>query len=627
MKKQTESILLKRYAHPRESTWEEICARVSTHIGNGNVKDIGNFYQVMADFYFVPGGRILANSGSGIKNLANCFTLPLEDSRRGIYKTLGDAADIFAWGGGVGYNFSTLREKGALIHSTGGKSSGVVEFMELFNSTGDIIQQASRRAAQMAILNVNHPDIVEFITHKSSLNTKNHSLYNKVEQETIAEHKAVKELGYKVDTSQEKTVLGKLKSAMLEYQLNYFNISVGITNDFMEAVKNDAEWNLISPDTGEIKKTLPAKELFTLLAKTAWATGDPGVVFLDRVNEDNMTPEYGYLETSNPCSEIFLYPYESCVLGSVNLKKMFDANLKEEIDYELLEHVVRTGVRFLDKVHDISYNNVPEINEVSQKFRRIGLGVMGWADLLVLMDIPYSSDKAKELAKQLSRVINLFAWSESMRLAEEKGMFPYAEENLPLLDFTMIDKMAKDDLLGGEILRSGQYRVRNVAVTAIAPTGGLSLIAEVNSAIEPFFALGYNQHLTDGDADNVKETIFHINPLLKQKMKDRGFEQDVQAKIMEAVEKTGSIQAVKGIPQEFKELFRTSHEILPSIHIDMQSAWQTYFSNAISKTINLSEDATVEDVESAFTEMWEKGCKGGTIYRDKSKSFQIMNNV
>lgn len=630
MKEQTRKILLHRYAKGSEQSWEEICARVATHVSGGDISLLGEFYQMMSNMYFIPGGRILANAGTKIRNLANCFVLPVEDSRKDIYDSLGKAADVFAWGGGVGYNFSKLREKGALINSTGGKSSGVVTFMELFNSTGDIIQQASRRAAQMGILNVDHPDIEEFIRHKSTLNYKNYTLLEDATQRVNQELLNLAELGYSQKIQDQGILWRNLKRAMLESQLNYFNISVGITDKFMMAVTNDEDWNLISPSTGKTVKTVKARDLFRLIAKTAWETGDPGVVFLDRVNLDNMVPGYGRIESSNPCSEIFLFPYESCVLGSINLAKIYDKNIESKLDLEILEQAVRSGVRFLDKVHDVSYNNVKEINEVSRMFRRIGLGVMGWADLLVLMDIPYDSDEAESLAFELSWFINFFAWSESMRLADKYGAFPYAEEHQTELDFHIIDKVVHSETRGKfteqerEKWGKNMYKVRNVAVTAIAPTGGLSLIAEVNSAIEPFFALGYKQYITEGEGTDVKEVVFHINPLLQDKLFDWGYEEHEINAILQIVEKAGSVQKIEWMNKLHRDILKTSHEIEPLRHILMQSAWQTYFSNAISKTINLPNDATVEEVEACFYEMWNTHCKGGTVYRDGSRNFQVF---
>jgi ribonucleoside-diphosphate reductase alpha chain len=405
---------------------------------------LADFTKIMLERTFVPGGRILANAGTNIKNLMNCFVLPIEDSRQSIYDTLGKAAEIFAWGGGIGYNFSHLRERGAPVSTTGGTASGPLSFMSLFDQTGEVISQASRRGAQMGIMNVDHPDILRFINFKNELNTRNQRLF--VEYMRNLDINKLDRRG--------KKYFDVMRKTLADDQLTHFNMSVGITDEFMEALTNEASYGIM-------------KEI----AENAWLNGDPGVFFIDRANADNMVPYLGRIEATNPCGEVPLLPYEACCLGSINLERFVDG---QYIDFAYLQDVVKFAVRFLDNVHELNETPVEEINEAVRMTRRIGLGVMGWADALVEVGIPYDHEDAFTLADIIAKTIQTTAWETSMQLAEERGEFP-------AFQWDNINWKVIDDL---ELERRP---VRNVAVTSIAPTGSISLIADVNSGIEPFF--------------------------------------------------------------------------------------------------------------------------------------------
>ena len=934
-----------KYSHNGER-WADTVLRVVNHVAQ-NEKDYkkwaSKFYQVIYNRYFIPGGRILANAGTQISNLMNCFYMGVEDSRQGIYDTLKNAAEIFAHGGGIGYNFSHLREKGAYIKGTGGKASGPVSFMKLFDETGEVIEQASRRGAQMGILNVDHPDIIEFINMKSTLSEKSKKFVNGVNN--LYKQREGKDLNESI----RKTIAEVLRDS----QMTHFNISVGITNRFMEAVENDEEWELISPLDGKVKKKVKARGLFKLLAQRAWESGDPGVIFLDRVNEDNIVPYYGYLEGSNPCTfpdtifidgdklveigdldkfnftgeyawvedglspvyeadtfyvwktghkkgiklitnagyeikltpdhkvqlesgewveakdtlgkaikwgmrdyqevirtkepdektvllgflfgdgcceshdyivvklspevekeianillqngfeqkdykegstrtfmlpkdkiwfdkdkfiqstydkripeevfhweidrirdfllglyeangsvnknsqvlfksiskglvkdiqqllflfgipswivtnkpqrikwnngeylskesynlqiaprnahkfvetigfiserklknynnnpkpyrsklrvvaiedagysdvydfkmkdeskpwnyangfvchncgEIFLFDKEACNLGAINLLKIYDKEEKR-VNWQLYEEVIRTAVRFLDNVIDITSTPIREINDTILSLRRIGLGVMGLADLLAEMEIPYNSEEAYHLAEQLSHFLTMIAIDESYKLGEEKGAFPlYDPEKV---DYTFIKRVMGEDYLV-------ERPLRNVSWTALQPTGSISLLAEVNSAIEPFFALAYKKNISFGEDETVK-TVIIMNDLLEEKLKEYGLTDEQIQEVREYVLENGTLKNAPHVPVQLQAAFITAKELSPEEHIKMQAAWQKWISNAVSKTINMPNSATPEDVEKAFKLMWKRGVKGGTIYRDGSKTFQVLN--
>ena len=523
----------------KKETWPQAVGRVASHVASAEdyesnkLQYTAEFTKIMLERAFLPGGRILSNAGTNILNLMNCFVLPIEDTKESIYNTLSKAAQIFAWGGGIGYNFSNLRAKGSELKTTGGEASGPLSFMELFDLTGEVISQASRRGAQMGILNIDHPDIETFIEYKNKLNSRNSRVFNEIiEKQSNAKYS---EHVYKV---------------LANNQLTHFNISVGITDEYMR-----------SGDT----------KILQMIASNAWNNGDPGVFFIDTANKDNLAPYLGRLDATNPCGEVPLLPYEPCCLGSINLTRFIERGY---IDFEYLEEVVRLAVRFLDNVHDISHTMIPEIDTAARATRRLGLGVMGFADVLAEMAIPYDSDDAYTMAKVFGRFISYYSWRESMDLAQEKGPFPaFIDERI---NWRLIDRVGLT-----------RKPVRNIAVTSIAPTGSIALIADCNSGIEPYFARSYVRNITHGIGNFAKST-------LEQKLHDNNI--------------------------------KVAHEIRWKDHVKMQGIWQDYTDNAVSKTINMPNNATIDDIIRAYEYAWEEKLKGITIYRDGSRAFQILNS-
>ena len=616
-----QKIFTRKYAKENE-TWEQACTRVASYVSQEDSEYVAKYFQLIYERVFIPGGRILANSGTTNKNLMNCFVLPVEDSRDSIFTTAKDAAEVLAQGGGVGYNFEKLREKGSKVGKQGNKSSGPISFMELFDSIASIIKITSRRGAQMGMLNINHPDIEKFINAKGNLAKVNRLLEDEFKYKSRHLKDAnflIEELGYEVENSKHGKYISVLKEVLLGNQLSNFNISVVITDDFMEAVKEDKNWELISPLTNESVKTVKARELFNLLAEQAWNSGDPGVFFYDRVNKDNMIPSVNNIIATNPCGEVPLMPYESCCLGSLNLSKFHDSQTGI-IDYEFLEYAVRIAVRFLDDVVEVSESPIENINNMSKKYRRIGLGVMGWADLLAKIGLPYDSKEAKELARYLSWFISFFAWLESFSLGEEKGVY-FTPDNTDV-----IDNVLNSEYVGEGVLFNKPCP-RNISVTSIAPTGSIALISEVNSSIEPFFSLYYTRGLMSPEGGNIAEdTITEINSILFDKLESLDYSEEEIIEIKNYVREYGTLKDCPLIPEELCAVFKTSHEIDWLDHIKMQEAWQEFVSNAVSKTINMSNQSTIDQVRNAFMEMWERGLKGGTIYRDGSKAFQVLSN-
>lgn len=834
-----------------DEDWAKTCWRVASYIAQAekeeNRKEYEKkYFELIYNLAFLPGGRIIANAGTNIKNLLNCFVLPVEDSREGIYTTLKNAAEVFAHGGGIGYNFSNLREEGAEIRSTGGNASGPLSFMSLFDQTGEVIQQASRRGAQMGILDIDHPDIEKFISFKSKLNKRNERLLDEFYRNTNGDAN--------------KTILEILNKTLADDQLTHFNISVAISDEFIKAVLEDKDWDLISRSTKEVVKTIKAKELLKQIAEMSWASGDPGVFFLDRSEEDNMVKYLGELKATNPCvtgdtkiltvyegkvpikdlvgrdilvyswssetklpavrmmsnirktrenveileiefdsglkvkctpdhnfiafrgykikakdltegqsirafsgsihkdehlrvhgwvdgkakhqyvarmiweyfngpieeglilhhkdfdpmnnsmdnlelvthamhnsihypyrltkgfffnetkdhalkrafpenhkvisikpagfadvyngvvdethtyiipdetpisgdfsgivsancGEVPLLPYEPCCLGSINLHKFYDEKTNS-IDFEFLEYVVRLSVRFLDNVQELTTLPIEEINTWSRGLRRLGLGVMGWADLLAELEIPYDSKDALNLATYLSWFISFFSWLESIELANERGAFPFYDKEK--VDFYLVEKTLNSKLnpYHFDIEKIKEGGVRNVAITSIAPTGTISLLSGVNSGIEPFFALAYKRNITEGVGNTAKDFIIEINPILEKKLKKYEVSESDIEEIKNHVLKFGSLDGCEKIPKNILPVFYASHEISPESHVEMQSAWQTFVDNSISKTINLPQTATVKDIEDIIIFMWNNNLKGGTLYRDNSKKFQILN--
>jgi ribonucleoside-diphosphate reductase alpha chain len=611
-----EKIFKLKYSLNGEEDWKKTCLRVATYVSKveeDREEWLGKFFQMMYYKAFLPGGRVLANAGTNIKNLNNCFVLPVEDSRESIYQTLKDAAEIFAWGGGVGYNFSNIRETGAPVKTTGGSASGPLSFMSLFDETGEVISQASRRGAQIGLLDCDHPDIERFIDFKSTLNSRNERLLSEYYRNLEIAGLDRRRKGY----------FNVLEKTLQDDQLTHFNISVSLSDEFMEAVASDDNWNLISRVDDSVTKTINARELLMSISEKAWESGDPGVFFSDRANMDNMVKYLGMLEATNPCGEIPLLPYEPCCLGSINLLSIYDEDTGQ-LNFPFLEELVRAAVRFLDNVQELSETPVEEVNNWASGLRRLGLGVMGWADLLATLDMPYDSDDALDLAEYISWFISFFAWLESMELAEERGTFPFydsKEADLEVLFKSLQAAYVPHQFDLDEVRKTG---TRNVAITSIAPTGTISLISGVNSSIEPFFALAYKRNITEGIGNEAKDHVIEINPILLKKLKDEDFTDNEIEEIKKYILKHGTIKDHPKIFDHIKAVFRTSLEIDFTSHIKMQAAWQKYIDNAISKTINMENSATPEDIFKAYFLMWEAGLKGGTIYRDNSKSFQIL---
>lgn len=546
-------------------TPSELFHRVARVLAKGEKKQIEkDFYEVMSRLEFLPAGRTLNNAGTPQSQLANCFVLPVEDSMEGIFDAVKWMAMVHQRGGGTGFNFSKLRPRGDVVtKSTGGFATGPVSFMKVFDiATRQVMQGGKKRGANMGILNVDHPDILDFISAKS-------------------------ERG----------------------EIENFNISVGVTDDFMKAVDQDKEWHLRNQRTGEIVQTIRAKTLMGQLVSMAWRTGDPGLIFLDPINRNNpLLKKYGRIEATNPCGEQPLHPFDACNLGSINLAKFVEGN---KVDWDRLKFVVRTGVRMLDNVIDACKYPLPQITETVRANRRIGLGVMGWADMLYQLRIAYDSEEGVKLAKKVAKFIQDESWRMSADLAKEKGMFPRWKES------SFANPTSSSTSLGAR-------KVRNVAITTIAPTGSISMLADASSGIEPVFALAYTKNVVEESGLSYLNKYFE-KELAESLWADGDAEHKVRDRIVREVASQGSVTSVSGVPEEVKSVYRTAHDIAPVWHVRMQAAWQQYTDNAVSKTINFPHSATIDDVESAYMMAWKTGCKGITIYRDGSKDIQILS--
>jgi len=557
-------VLKKRYLKKDKAgkvieTPQELFRRVSKHIASAellyNTKaDTSSteevFYQLMANLEFLPNSPTLMNAGRKLGQLSACFVISIEDSMESIFEAVKYTALIHKSGGGTGFSFSRLRPEKDRVGSTGGIASGPVSFMRVFDTATDVIKQGGmRRGANMAILNVAHPDILEFITAKENSEA-----------------------------------------------LTNFNLSVAITNNFMKAAEKGSNYDLINPRTGELAGSLNATEVFDKIVNMAYSTGDPGIVFIDEINKHNPTPNLGKIESTNPCGEQPLLPFESCNLGSINLSKMvLHHNSQPKIDYAKLSQVVKLSVRFLDNVIDVNQYPLPRIAEKTKATRKIGLGIMGFADMLIQLGISYDSEEAISVAEEVMHAISEEANKASVELAEERGVFPSFEGSVY-------------DVPNGP-------RLRNASRTTIAPTGSLSIIANCSSGIEPIFALSYTRHILEN------EEFTEVNPYFEEAVKR---ENKYSPELMKELAEGEKLKDIPSMPEKIKLLFVCAHDISPEWHVRMQAAFQKFTDSAVSKTVNFPYEATPNDIAKVYMLAYHEGLKGITIYRDRSRESQVL---
>ena len=557
------TVLERRYLVKDESgnpieTAEDLFRRVADTIAepdknydkNADLKKTANiFYEMMTNLEFLPNSPTLMNAGRPLGQLSACFVLPVEDTMENIFEAIKQAALIHKSGGGTGFSFSRIRQQGSSVNSTGGVASGPISFMKVFNMATEAVKQGgTRRGANMGILRIDHPDILNFIDCKAN---------NK--------------------------------------EITNFNISVGLTEEFMRAVENDTEYNLVNPHTKEPISQLRARTVFDKIVDAAWHNGEPGIIFLDRLNRDNIVPSQGEIESTNPCGEQPLLPYESCNLGSINLVRMLkETDGKFEFDWDKFSETVNNAVHFLDNVIDANKYPLEKIDFVTKQTRKIGLGVMGWSDALLLLGIPYNSEEAIDLAEKIMEFITITGRLQSSELAKVRGSFPlFGESTLPQ-----------------------DIPQRNATITTIAPTGTLSIIADCSSGVEPVFGYVYIRNIMDGTE------MVEVNPILKAELEKRNLYSE---ELMKRIAKEGTIAHIEELPEDLRRVFVSAHDIKPEDHIRMQAAFQKYTDNAVSKTVNFSNNATREEVAEVYMLAFRLDCKGVTIYRDGSRNEQVLN--
>lgn len=536
------------------------------------------FYDAITSLYFMPNSPTLMNAGRELGQLSACFVLPVEDSLEGIFETVKNTALIHKSGGGTGFSFSRLRPKNDVVRSTMGVSSGPVSFMEVFNAATEAVKQGgTRRGANMGILRVDHPDIIDFINCKSD-NTK----------------------------------------------LNNFNISVAITDKFMEALKNGEDYDLYHPNTKKSLGRLNAKQVFDLIVDGAWKNGEPGIVFIDKMNADNPTPLVGDIESTNPCGEVPLLAYEACNLGSINLGLMLKEGVNgKDVDWDKLAEVTKLSIHFLDDVITVNNYPLPRIADMVQNNRKIGLGVMGWADMLMKLGLSYSSKEGTDLAYKVMEFIDYHSKVKSVELAKSRGAFNNFKGSVYESGTFLTNKysgksagMISDDDWKNLDAQIKEHGIRNATTTCIAPTGTISMIASASGGVEPLFGLVFSRNVMDGTE------MLEVNPIFEKYAKDHGFYSD---KLMKEIAKDGSVAHVEGVNDEVKAMFATAHDVSPEWHVRMQAAFQLHTDNAVSKTINFEEHATRQDIEKAYILAFENDLKGITVYRNNSRTFQPMN--